>query len=188
METKTIETKEEKLKKLFLLFLQKIKRSLGLQVEYRVHGGNQADEIMTEFRTNKEKTVDSLIEEFLKNEFKEKLTKIELTRFKSFVEKELEQYLSQIEQEAYAQLRKYINYRYYETTGNKRTVVPESVAGNDIFLLTADRPTFEKYIKLNFLEATGPGRSNVYGLTAENLPRIDKVIQEEVDKLVVARG
>jgi len=184
----TIETKEEKLKKLFLQYLKKIKGNLNQRVEYRVHGGNQVNELMTEFKTDKEKTVASLVDQFLKDEFKEKLTEIELARFKSFVEKELEKYLSQIEQEAYAQLREYIDNRYYETTGREKTVVPESIAGNDIFLLTSDRPQFEQNIRQHFLEAYGPGRSNVYGLTAENLPRINEVIKEEVDKLFLARG
>ena len=182
------ETREGKLKRLFLQYLKKTKSSLNLRVEYRVHGGNQVNELMNEFSTNREKTVESLVDQFLKNEFKEELTETELAGFKYFVEKELEQYLSQIEQEAYAQLREYIDNHYYETMGGKRTVVPESIAGNDIFLLTSDRPQFEQHIKQHFLSAEGPGRSNVYGLKVENLPRIDEIITAEVDKLVVVRG
>lgn len=47
------ETKEQKLKKLFLEFFRKIKEKWNLHVEYRVHGGNQINEVITELSLKK---------------------------------------------------------------------------------------------------------------------------------------
>lgn len=112
-------------------------------------------------------------------------------QLRSFIEVELEKYFIQIEQEGYEQLRNYMRDQYspwsYQGSIKKREIVPDHIQGSFIYLLTTDRPSFEKYVKIDFLKAEGPGRANKYGLTEENLPQIDFVIAEESDKLLVLK-
>ena len=135
----SLETKEEKLKK-------KWKENGNFNVDYRVHGGNQINEIITEFKKSKKETLDILIEEFLKSEVKEELNEAELIKLRSFIETELENYFTQIEQEAYEQLRNHIRDRYssswYQGGIQKRELVPDHTQGSGIHLLTTDRSSF----------------------------------------------
>ena len=187
----SLETREGELKKLFLGYLIKLKAGWNIHVEYRVHGGNLINEIITQFRKDKKGTVDSITEEFLKNRKGEELTETELAQLRSFIEAELEKYFAQIEQEAYEQLRNSIQNRYspslYQNGVQTREIVPDHTQGSGVHLLTTNRPAFEQFIKIDFLEAYGPGRANKYGLTEENLPEINTIITKEADKLLVLK-
>jgi hypothetical protein len=186
------ETKEEKLKKLLIEYLNNLKAGWYRRAHYRVQGGNTLNEVITEFKKNEQEVVSLVTNEFIKSSLKEELTDHELVHIKAIIVNELRSCFTKVEQEAYTQLRNEIRELYspswYEGGIKKRAVVPDSTIGNGIHLLTTDRPAFEKFIKIDFLKAEGPGRANKYGLTEENLPEIDQIIREESAKLLTLKN